>query len=61
MRHKRHAFATHLLDAGVDLYTLQCLMGHSCIETTTRYLHLAPRALAQRGAPCDLLDFEPDA
>ncbi len=57
----RHAFATHLLDAGVDLYTLQCLLGHSCIATTTRYLHLAPRALAQRGAPCDLLDFEPDA
>jgi integrase/recombinase XerD len=53
----RHAFATHLVEAGVDLHTIQCLLGHRHIETTTRYLHLAPRALARRGAPCDLLDF----
>jgi integrase/recombinase XerD len=53
----RHAFATHLVDAGVDLHTVQCLLGHRHIETTTRYLHLAPHALARRGAPCDLLDF----
>lgn len=57
----RHAFATHLLEAGTDLYTIQCLMGHSAIETTTRYLHLAPRALARRGSPCDLLAFTPAA
>jgi site-specific recombinase XerD len=53
----RHAFATHLVEAGVDLHTVQCLLGHRHIETTTRYLHLAPHALARRGAPCDLLDF----
>jgi site-specific recombinase XerD len=55
----RHAFATHLVEAGTDLHTIQRLLGHSSLETTTRYLHLAPRALARRGAPCDLLAFAP--
>lgn len=53
----RHAFATHLVERGADLHTVQCLLGHRHIETTTRYLHLAPHALGRRGAPCDLLDF----
>jgi site-specific recombinase XerD len=53
----RHAFATHLIEAGCDVHTVQCLLGHRHIETTTRYLHLAPQHLARRGAPSDLLDF----
>jgi integrase len=37
----RHCHATHLLEAGVDLYSLSQWLGHRHVSTTTRYLHLA--------------------
>jgi len=51
----RHAFATHLLEAGVDVHTIQRLMGHRSITTTTRYWHLTPVALTTHAARLDLL------
>ena len=53
----RHAFATHLLEAGTDLHTIQRLLGHHHISSTMRYLHLARRNVTQRCSPLDLLDL----
>jgi integrase/recombinase XerD len=53
----RHAFATHLLEAGTDLHTIQRLLGHRHISSTTRYLHLARKDVTDRSSPLDLLDL----
>ena len=51
----RHAFATHMLESGVDLHTIQRLLGHGHITTTMRYLHLAQSHLSGTTSPLDLL------
>ena len=51
----RHAFATHSLEAGTDLHTIQRLLGHGHLSTTMRYFHLTQKRLLSAGSPLDLL------
>jgi site-specific recombinase XerD len=51
----RHSYATHLLEAGVDLLTLKMLLGDRTLETTARYLHVSTNRLQQTPSLLDLL------
>lgn len=51
----RHSFATHLMEAGVPLPTIQRLMGHKSLTTTAKYLHVTAQHVDGIQSPLDLL------
>jgi site-specific recombinase XerD len=53
----RHCFATHLLEAGVNLRTIQMLMGHRSILTTMIYLQVTRKQISSTQSPLDLLEL----
>jgi site-specific recombinase XerD len=55
----RHAFATHLLEGGVDVVTIQALLGHASLHTTLRYLRLRAVHLERVQSPLERLFAAP--
>jgi site-specific recombinase XerD len=55
----RHSFATHTIEGGTDLRTLQILLGHASIRSTVRYVHLTEARAGQLVSPLDKLQLTP--
>jgi len=57
----RHAFAVHLLESGTNLRTIQLLLGHRSLATTSKYLRIATSKVCATSSPLDLLPHPPSA
>ncbi len=57
----RHCFASHLLEAGTEIYAIKKWMGHTSLKTTYKYIHLSPEYLSKIKSPLDFLYEEAGA
>jgi site-specific recombinase XerD len=57
----RHSFATHLIEAGVDVTIVQKLLGHASVLTTIRYVHISRKLIGGTPSPLDLLRIPTEA
>jgi site-specific recombinase XerD len=55
----RHSFASHCIEAGIELTVVQRLLGHSSLLTTARYLHVTAARMGQIRSPLDLIELAP--